>query len=69
MSIFWGTYEEAKVAGNEGWQIFPYRRTENKKSFSNALFLSLGFPELRGDVDSNITMHQVLRMLYIDQKV
>jgi hypothetical protein len=68
MSIFWGTYEEAKVAGNEGWQIFPYRRTENKKSFSNALFLSLGFPELRGDVDSNITMHQVLRMLYIDQK-
>jgi len=68
MSIFWGTYEEAKVAGSEGWQIFSYRRTENKKSFSNALFLSLGFPELRGDVDSNITMHQVLRMLYIDQK-
>jgi hypothetical protein len=68
MSIFWGTYEEAKVAGSEGWQIFPYRRTDNKKSFSNALFLSLGFPELRGDVDSNITMHQVMRMLYIDQK-
>ena len=68
MSIFWGTYEEAKVAGSEGWQIFSYRRSEDKKSFSNALFLSLGFPELRGDVDSNITMHQVLRMLYIDQK-
>jgi len=68
MSIFWGTYEESKMAGSEGWQIFPYRRTDNKKSFSNALFLSLGFPELRGDVDSNITMHQILRMLYIDQK-
>ena len=68
MSIFWGTYEESKVAGSEGWQIFSYRRSDDKKSFSNALFLSLGFPELRGDVDSNITMHQVLRMLYIDQK-
>lgn len=68
MSIFWGTYEEATKSASEGWQIFPYRRTENKKSFSNALFLALGFPELRGDVDSNITMHQILRMLYVDQK-
>ncbi|WP_282148945.1 hypothetical protein [Algibacter lectus] len=70
MSIFWGTYEEAIKSSSEGWQIFPYRRSEksNKKSFSNALFLSLGFPELRGDVDSNITMHQILRLLYVDQK-
>lgn len=70
MSIFWGTYDEAKKSASEGWQVFPYRRSEksNKKSFSNALFLSLGFPELRGDVDSNITMHQILRLLYIDQK-
>lgn len=68
MSIFWGTYDEAIKSASEGWQIFPYRRTETKKSFSNALFLALGFPELRGDVDSNITMHQVLRMLYVDQK-
>lgn len=70
MSIFWGTYEEAKKASIEGWQIFPYRRIEStgKKSFSNALFTALGFPELRGDVDSNITMHQILRMLYVDQK-
>ena len=68
MSIFWGTYDEATKSASEGWQIFPYRRSDLKKSFSNALFLSLGFPELRGDVDSNITMHQILRMLYIDQK-
>jgi len=68
MSIFWGTYDEAIKSGSEGWQIFPYKRSESKKSFSNALFLALNFPELRGDVDSNITMHQVLRMLYIDQK-
>jgi hypothetical protein len=68
MSIFWGTYEESKKAGSEGWQIYSYSRSDSKKSFSNALFLALGFPELRGDVDSNITMHQILRLLYLDQK-
>lgn len=68
MSIFWGTYEESKKAGSEGWQIYSYSRSDSKKSFSNALFLALGFPELRGDVDSNITMHQILRLLYVDQK-
>lgn len=70
MSIFWGSYEESIKSGSEGWQIYPYRRSpaSNKKSFSNALFLALGFPELRGDVDSNITMHQILRLLYVDQK-
>jgi hypothetical protein len=68
MSIFWGTYEESKTAGSAGWQIYSYSRSDTKKSFSNALFLSLGFPELKGDVDSNITMHQILRLLYVDQK-
>lgn len=68
MSVFYGTYDEAIKSGSENWQIFPYRRTENKKSFSNAMFLALGFPELRGDVDSNITMHQILRLIYVDQK-
>lgn len=68
MSIFWGTYDEAISSSSEGWQIYPYRISDNKKSFSNALFLSLGFPELKGDVDSNITMHQILRMIYVDQK-
>lgn len=70
MSIFWGTYEEAINSASEGWQTFSYSRSDktSRKSFSNALFLSLGFPELRGDVDSNITMHQMLRLLYVDQK-
>lgn len=68
MLIFWGKYDDALSSSSEGWQIFPYKRSGDKKSFSNALFLSLGLPELRGDVDSNITMHQILRLLYVDQK-
>jgi hypothetical protein len=31
------------------------------------LFEALGFPEIRSEEDSNITMHQILRMLYVDQ--
>lgn len=68
MSIFWGPLDQAIKSASEGWFIYSYKRSSEKKSFSNALFLSLGFPELRGDVDSNITMHQILRLLYIDQK-
>lgn len=68
MYIFWGSYLDSKKSGSEHWEIFPYKRSDYKKSFSNALFLALGFPELRGDVDSNITMHQILRLIYIDQK-
>lgn len=68
MYIFWGTLEEIFNKKNIGWQVFPYRKTTDKKSFSNALFMALGFPELKGDIDSNITMHQILRLLYVDQK-
>ncbi|MEP4531466.1 MAG: AAA family ATPase [Cyclobacteriaceae bacterium] len=70
MSIFWGSYEESNANGSIGWEIYPFSRNEksNRKSFSNSLFLALGLPELRGDMDSNITMHQILRLLYVDQK-
>lgn len=66
LQIFWGDYETA-IADNLNWKIFPYKQTENVISFSNALFNALNFPEVKGDLDSNITMHQILRLLYIDQ--
>src|SRR5690606_31376011 len=50
------------------WKIFPYKSSENVLSFSNVLFNALEFPEVKGDLDSNITMHQILRLLYIDQE-
>lgn len=47
------------------WQKFGYKTTDNRKSFSNVLFENLGLPIVKGD--SNITFHQILRLLYIDQ--
>lgn len=67
LQVFWGSYEKAKTDG-VNWKIFPYKSTDNVLSFSNVLFNALEFPEVKGDLDSNITMHQILRLLYIDQE-
>jgi hypothetical protein len=67
LQIFWGSYEKAKSDGLN-WKIFPYKSSDNVLSFSNILFNALDFPEVKGDLDSNITMHQILRLLYIDQE-
>lgn len=68
MGIYWGEYEKAKQSEGANWEMYGYKRSAEKKSFSNALFVALGFPELKGDVDNNITMHQILRLMYSDQR-
>jgi hypothetical protein len=50
---------------NKVWQKFGYNTTSNRKSFSNVMFDNLGLPIVKGD--SNITIQQILRLLYIDQ--
>ena len=67
MSIFYGSLDDAIKARNEGWMVYPYKQTENLKSFSNILFEALNYPETRADTDNKITMHQILRLMYIDQ--
>jgi flavodoxin len=48
------------------WQKYPYVTTDKTHSFSNVLFRMLGYPEVKAD--SNITMHQILRLIYLDQE-
>jgi hypothetical protein len=65
--IYWGNMEESfSPPVGTTWQKFNFSTTENKKSFSSVLFENLGLPQVKGD--NNITMHQVLRLLYIDQE-
>lgn len=66
LSIYWGNYETAKN-DNLNWKTFPYKQTENKISFTRALFNTLNYPEIKTENDSNITMHQILRLMYVDQ--
>ena len=66
LHIFWGNYDEAiNPPADKNWQKFGYRLTDNRKSFSNVMFENLGLPIVKGD--DNITIHQILRLLYIDQ--
>lgn len=67
MSIFWGPLDKARTSVAEGWQVFPFSRGADRESFSQVLFRALELPEVRGDSDSNITMHQLLRLIYVDQ--
>jgi hypothetical protein len=67
MSIFWNNYEESKK-DSMNWQTFPFNQSTNKISYTNVLFKALSFPEVKSAEDSNITMHQILRLLYIDQE-
>lgn len=64
--FYWGNMEACfNPTTEKGWQKFGYNMDNNKKSFSNVLFDNLGLPIVKGD--SNITFHQILRLLYIDQ--
>lgn len=65
MTIYWGTLDEA-LQGECESGTFGYKSTANSRSFSNVLFDIMRMPIVQRD--SNITMHQLLRLLYIDQE-
>ncbi|UMB60178.1 AAA family ATPase [Lutibacter sp. A80] len=65
--FFWGNMDESfNPPVDKSWQKFGYKTTENRKSFSNIMFDNLDLPIVKGD--NNITFHQILRLLYIDQE-
>lgn len=64
--VFEGTYEASKLSP-EGWRHYPStRRADGKDSYSQLLFSQLGIPEVREN-DDNLTIHKLLRALYVDQ--
>ncbi|WP_247652891.1 ATP-binding protein [Ideonella aquatica] len=65
--IYWGSFEEADKAPITSWEIFGFRRSSTKLSFTQALLLAMDLSEAQGDGASNITLHQLLRVLYADQ--
>lgn len=68
MMIYLGGIDEALQNTEDGWKMFPYRQEDNKFSFSRVLFDMLHYPEVRSDAgDTNITMHQILRLMFVDQ--
>lgn len=68
MSIYWGELDKATTAKYTDWESYPYLRSSSKESFSQVLFRLLELPEIKGEGVSNITMHQLLRLIYVDQR-
>lgn len=65
--IFWGALADATKSAVAGWEVYPFRRSQSKLSFTQSLLLALDMPEAQGDGASNLTMHQFLRVMYADQ--
>ncbi|HEY0669166.1 MAG TPA: AAA family ATPase [Sphingobacteriaceae bacterium] len=63
--IFWGPFDESQKAKYTDWERYGYVTSDTKKSFSNVFFDLLDIPMVKGD--NNITFHQILRLLYVDQ--
>ncbi len=67
MYFYWGDYEESKNPSPEkSWLKFGYNSYPEIKSYSNVIFDNLDIPIVKGD--NNITVHQLLRLMYIDQE-
>lgn len=67
MYIYYGGLEDSKSDRRpDKWQKYGYKTTTNQRSFSNVLFSLMGLPEFKAE--SNITMHQILRLIYLDQE-
>ena len=66
MLFFEGTIDESQK-DSENWQRFPNRRSDEKHSYSQQLFEMLGLPQHKTDDSKNLTMHQILRLIYVDQ--
>jgi len=67
MYIFWGSLEELNENGKEHeWHKYGYSTSLDKKSYSNVLFDNLNIPIVKGE--NNITFHQLLRLIYVDQE-
>jgi DNA repair exonuclease SbcCD ATPase subunit len=66
--VFFGRMEEAAQYALDKWMSYPLQRYGTQESFSQIMFKSIGMPEAQSQESSNITMHQIMRLLYSDQR-
>lgn len=66
--VYFGSMADALGSALERWERFPIRRQTNRESFSQVMFRSMLIPEAQSEGASNITMHQLLRLCYADQR-
>jgi hypothetical protein len=67
MWIYFGDFDTANSSGSDGWQRYSYARNSDRESFTQVLFRLMDMPEVPSEASANITMHQILRLIYVDQ--
>jgi DNA repair exonuclease SbcCD ATPase subunit len=67
MDVAFRPFTDLDQISESEWMRYPFQRARERESFSQMLFRQIGFPEARGEAGSNITMHQLLRLIYADQ--
>ena len=67
LAVYWGPLADARKADVTEWELYPFAGHGDRSSFSQVLFRTLGIPEVKTDKASRITIHQLIRLLYIDQ--
>lgn len=68
MDIIESTYNKLVSSNFQvDWLRYPYAATDDKKSFYQALLQELEIPLSAANDHSNITLHQLLRLMYVDQ--
>lgn len=69
ITVFFGPMVDAINSPIEGWERYPIRRNTDKQlGFSQVLFRACGIPEAPTIEGGNVTVHQILRLLYSDQR-
>lgn len=66
IQIFEGTYETA-LKTPEGWTTYKNKKSDIRKSYSMQIFSLLGLEQHVTEDNDSLTVHQMLRLLYIDQ--
>ena len=66
--VYFGPLLDALSSTDETWRRYPLRRSVSRESFSQLIFRSIGIPESQSEGSSNVTMHQLLRLCYADQR-
>ena len=60
--VFWGKIDDATITS---WEVYSMRRSIERESFSQIMLRALNIPD--SNENNSLTMHQILRILYIDQ--
>lgn len=67
MDLFAGELDAALEAPAARWLRLGYVRSDKRESFSQVIFRLLDMPEVANETSGNITINQLLRLLYADQ--